>query len=99
VVHLVLVEMDVKPLLLLGIAFVPIKDHVMGLLVSVRTSVTVIRTAVLRNVLVSSVLEKKLFLNFYFFLKQLTVYVNHCALVLMSVVLLMVDVVLQPVFL
>jgi len=63
VVYPVLVEINVKALLLLlGVVFVPIKDHVMGLLVSVKTSVTVTRTAVLRNVLVSSVLllEKNL---------------------------------------
>ena len=57
-VHPVLVEMNVKALpllllllLLLDVVLVPVKDHVMGLLVSVRTSVPVTRTVVPRNVL------------------------------------------------
>ena len=52
-VHPVLVEMNVKALLLLlDVVLVPVKDHVMGLLVSVRrTSVSVRRTVVPRNVL------------------------------------------------
>ena len=52
-VHPVLVEMNVKALLLLlDVVLVPVKGHVMGLLVSVRrTSVSVIRTVVPRNVL------------------------------------------------
>ena len=53
-VHPVLVEMNVKALLLilLDVVLVPVKDHVMGLLVSVRrTSVSVIRTVVPRNLL------------------------------------------------
>jgi len=56
VVHPVFVEVNVKILLLL-LLYVPVKDHVMGLLVDVkRKSVSVTRTAALRNVLVSSVL-------------------------------------------
>ena len=53
-VHPVLVEMNVKALLLLllDVVLVPVKGHVMDLLVSVRrTSVSVIRTVVPRNVL------------------------------------------------
>ena len=59
-VHPVLVEMNVKALLLIllllllldVVPLVPVKDHVMDLLVSVRrTSVSVTRTVVPRNVL------------------------------------------------
>ena len=52
-VHPVLVEMNVKALLLLlDVVLVLVKDHVMGPLVNVRrTSVSVIRTVVPRNVL------------------------------------------------
>ena len=45
-------QMNVKVLPLLDVVLVPVKDHVMGLLVNVRgTSVSVIRTVVPRNLL------------------------------------------------